>query len=53
VEHIPVQEDRSSKKIETGARRGLQQKGGPMFSKIGKQKHACYIIMTLTWQEKV
>ena len=53
MEHIPVQEDRSGKQMEIGARRGLQRKGGPMFPKIGKQKHACYIIMTLTWQEKV
>ena len=44
MEHILVQEDRSGKQMETGARRGLQRKGGPMFPKIGKQKHACYII---------
>jgi len=23
-----------------------------MFSKIGKQKYVCYIIITLTWQER-
>ena len=44
MEHILVQEDRSGKQMETGARRGLQRKGGPMFPKIGKKKHACYII---------
>jgi hypothetical protein len=52
MEHIPVQEDRSGKQMETGARRRLQRKGGPRFPKIGKQKHACYIIITLTWQER-
>ena len=37
MEHIPVQEDRSSKQMEIGARRSLQRKGGPMFLKIGNK----------------
>ena len=31
VEHIPVQENRSDKQMETRARRSLLQKGGPVF----------------------
>ena len=52
MEHIPVPEDRSGKQMETRARRRLQRKRGPRFPKIGKQKHACYIIITLTCHER-
>jgi hypothetical protein len=52
MEHIPVQKDKSGKQKETGAQRRLQRKGGPRFPKIGKQKHACYIIITLTCHER-
>jgi len=52
MEHISVQEDRSGKQMETRARKRLQRKGGPRFPKIGKQKHACYIIITLTCLER-
>jgi hypothetical protein len=52
MEHILVKEDMSAQTNENKSSKKATTKRGTYVSKIGNKKHACYIVITLTWQEK-